>query len=114
MCPQRDDPGHAGDGAVRPVRCASAMTPAPVALCGVDLCKRFPGQCAGKAVQALDHVRLTIAADTLSALVGAHGAGKTTLLRIAPGLMRGDSGKITVTGCAWCAVRARRRRRLPP
>ena len=49
-------------------------------------------------VQALESVSLDVPHATLTALVGPDGAGKTTLLRIASGLLRPDSGSMTVLG----------------
>jgi ABC-2 type transport system ATP-binding protein len=62
-----------------------------------DIHKRFapPGQ---PAVQALDGVSLEAPRGMLTALVGPDGAGKTTLIRLAAGLMRADSGELTVLG----------------
>ena len=62
-----------------------------------DIHKRFapPRQ---PAVQALDGVSLEAPRGMLTALVGPDGAGKTTLIRLAAGLMRADSGELTVLG----------------
>lgn len=48
------------------------------------------------AVQALDGVSLEVPRGMLTALVGPDGAGKTTLMRLAAGLLRADSGDLTV------------------
>ncbi len=52
----------------------------------------------GETVEALAGVTFSVAAGTLTALVGPDGAGKTTLLRLAAGLMPADGGRLTVLG----------------
>ena len=47
---------------------------------------------------AVDHLDLTIPAGELYALLGPNGAGKTTTLRMAAGLLKPDSGSISVFG----------------
>jgi ABC-2 type transport system ATP-binding protein len=47
---------------------------------------------------ALDGVSVTARHGELTALVGPDGAGKTTLMRLAAGLLRADSGSLTVLG----------------
>lgn len=49
-------------------------------------------------VQALAGVSLQVPRGMLTALVGPDGAGKTTLIRLAAGLLRADSGELTVLG----------------
>jgi ABC-2 type transport system ATP-binding protein len=49
-------------------------------------------------VQALDGVSFDAPRGKLTALVGPDGAGKTTLIRLATGLLRADSGELTVLG----------------
>jgi Cu-processing system ATP-binding protein len=49
-------------------------------------------------VRALDNVGLTLVAGERLALIGHNGAGKSTLMKIVLGLMRADSGTITVDG----------------
>ncbi len=60
-----------------------------------DLCKfyRTPG---GGDVRALDHVTLAAHRGMLTVLVGPDGAGKSTLLRLAAGLLRADTGSLSV------------------
>jgi ABC-2 type transport system ATP-binding protein len=48
--------------------------------------------------RALHDISFTIAAGTVTALVGANGAGKTTLMRCIAGLEEPLSGRITVAG----------------
>ncbi len=48
--------------------------------------------------QALDHVSLAVEAGTFVALVGGSGSGKTTLLKTINGLVRPDSGRVSVAG----------------
>jgi ABC-2 type transport system ATP-binding protein len=69
----------------------------PAVLAVRGLHKRFqpPGQ---PAVQALDGVSFEAPRGMLTALVGPDGAGKTTLMRLATGLLRADSGELTVLG----------------
>jgi ABC-2 type transport system ATP-binding protein len=65
--------------------------PAP-AISIVDLSKRFG------AIQSLDHLSVTVAAGEVFALLGPNGAGKTTTIRSLLGLVRFDTGRITVLG----------------
>jgi ABC-2 type transport system ATP-binding protein len=66
-------------------------------LSGRDITKQFER---GKdsVVRALDRVSIEARRGELTAFVGPDGAGKTTLLRLATGLMRPDSGSMTVLG----------------
>ncbi|GIF38616.1 ABC transporter ATP-binding protein [Actinoplanes xinjiangensis] len=47
---------------------------------------------------ALDDVTLAVAENEMTALIGANGAGKSTLVKALCGLIRPDSGTITVHG----------------
>ena len=47
---------------------------------------------------AVDHLDLTVRAGELYALLGPNGAGKTTTLRMVAGLLKPDSGSISVFG----------------
>jgi ABC-2 type transport system ATP-binding protein len=69
----------------------------PAVLVVRDIHKRFqpPRQ---PAVQALQGVSFEAPRGMLTALVGPDGAGKTTLIRLAAGLLRADSGELTVLG----------------
>jgi ABC-2 type transport system ATP-binding protein len=49
-------------------------------------------------VQALDGISLEARHGELTALIGPDGAGKTTLIRLAAGLLRADSGTLSVLG----------------
>ncbi len=60
------------------------------------LCKFFTSE--GKTVSALDHVDLTIPANTIFTLLGPSGCGKTTLLRCIVGLETPDEGEIRIGG----------------
>jgi ABC-2 type transport system ATP-binding protein len=69
----------------------------PAVLMTRDLHKRFqPPRL--PAVQALAGVSFEAPRGMLTALVGPDGAGKTTLMRLAAGLLRADSGELTVLG----------------
>lgn len=48
--------------------------------------------------QALNHLNLEIAKGELFGFVGPNGAGKTTTMKIISGLMRPDSGEVTIDG----------------
>lgn len=52
----------------------------------------------GDLVKALDGVSFQIQKGTLTSLVGPDGAGKTTFLRLVAGLLKADSGNLTVLG----------------
>ena len=56
------------------------------------VCKEFPG------VKALDGVDLEVREGEVMALLGENGAGKSTIFHAVLGLIRPDSGKITVLG----------------
>ncbi len=69
--------------------------PVVVSARDVRMCFRPPRQ---PPVQALDGVSFGAPRGKLTALVGPDGAGKTTLIRLATGLLRPDSGELTVLG----------------
>jgi ABC-2 type transport system ATP-binding protein len=50
----------------------------------------------GESVLALDNISFSVEQGGLAALVGPDGAGKTTLLRLLCGLMKADSGTVSV------------------
>jgi NitT/TauT family transport system ATP-binding protein len=52
----------------------------------------------GNAVQALDHMSLTVGRGEFVCLLGASGCGKSTLLNIVAGLDRPSSGSVAVDG----------------
>jgi iron(III) transport system ATP-binding protein len=58
----------------------------------VSVAKRFG------AVTVLDAVELSVAAGSITALLGASGSGKTTLLRLIAGFERPDAGTISIGG----------------
>jgi ABC-2 type transport system ATP-binding protein len=64
-----------------------------------DLVKRYG------AVQALDGFSLNVAAGEIVGLVGHNGAGKTTFVEIVSGLVRPDSGQVTIDGRPPSATR---------
>lgn len=51
-------------------------------------------------VKALDNVSVTASKGKITAIVGPNGSGKTTLLNLISGLVKADSGSITVDGRA--------------
>src|SRR5579864_9347537 len=65
--------------------------PAPLALAVRGLVKRFERP-------AVDHLDLSVRAGEFYALLGPNGAGKTTTLRMVAGLLRPNSGAISVFG----------------
>ncbi len=68
------------------------------------LCKNFISD--GKSVAALDHVDLTIPANTIFTLLGPSGCGKTTLLRCIVGLETPDEGEIRIGGeVVWSSAK---------
>jgi D-xylose transport system ATP-binding protein len=65
-----------------------------VVLTADDISKRYG------AVQALQGVRLDLAAGEVTALVGDNGAGKSTLIKVIAGVIPADTGVITFDGQA--------------
>ncbi|MDI6097457.1 ABC transporter ATP-binding protein [Actinoplanes sp. NEAU-A12] len=57
-----------------------------------DLVVRYSG------ATALDGIDLTVHENEMVALIGANGAGKSTLVKVLSGLLRPESGTITVAG----------------
>lgn len=64
----------------------------PVVVRMEDICKRFG------AVQANNHVSLSVRQGTIHAIVGENGAGKTTLMNILYGVFPPDSGAVYLYG----------------
>jgi ABC-2 type transport system ATP-binding protein len=52
----------------------------------------------GETVRALDDISFSLGKGGLAALAGPDGAGKTTMLRLLAGLMKADSGTVSVLG----------------
>lgn len=76
---------------------ASVVKPVPIkpvvlVLVVTDLVKRFGD------TLAVDHVSLAVPPGSIFGIVGPNGAGKTTTLSMVTGLLRPDSGSITVHG----------------
>ncbi|NNN30181.1 ABC transporter ATP-binding protein [Streptomyces sp. S3(2020)] len=88
------------------------MTPAPDApLLVVDALRktyRLPG---GTRLTAADQVSFTVARGGSLGIVGESGSGKSTVARTLVGLIRPDSGTITVNGADRTPGRGRRTRR---
>jgi NitT/TauT family transport system ATP-binding protein len=66
----------------------------------IDISKRFTlrGRGGVQTIDALSRVSLTVKDAEIAALIGPSGCGKTTALRIAMGLERATSGRVTVDG----------------
>jgi ABC-type uncharacterized transport system ATPase subunit len=60
-----------------------------------DISKRFPG------VLANDQVSLAVGRCEIHALLGENGAGKSTLVKLIYGLMRPDTGRMTLAGAPY-------------
>jgi simple sugar transport system ATP-binding protein len=71
------------------------MANAPVLLTVEGLTKAYPG------VVANDSVSFTIKEGEVHSLLGENGAGKSTLVKMIYGLVRPDSGKMTMRGAAF-------------
>ena len=85
---------------------AAARHPAGAALLASGLCKRYG------ALPVTKDVSLRLASGARTALIGPNGAGKTTLVHLLSGVVRADSGSLSVLGedlsSASAALRARR------
>jgi NitT/TauT family transport system ATP-binding protein len=66
----------------------------------IDISKRFTLRVRSRVqtIDALSRVSLTVKDAEIAALIGPSGCGKTTALRIAMGLERATSGRVTVDG----------------
>ncbi|MGH6929951.1 MAG: ABC transporter ATP-binding protein [Dongiaceae bacterium] len=56
------------------------------------------------AVRVLDGVTLSIAAGTVTALLGSNGAGKTTLMRVIVGLLTPTAGEVNFDGASLSGI----------
>jgi ABC-type multidrug transport system ATPase subunit len=81
-----------------PVKTAPAKTP-PVKTAPVEIVLQLSGLTKqfGE-THAVDHISLSVPAGSIFGIVGPNGAGKTTTLSMVTGLLRPDSGTITVHG----------------
>jgi NitT/TauT family transport system ATP-binding protein len=59
-----------------------------------DVSVTFGGR--GQPIAALDRISLEVAAGEFLCIVGPSGSGKSTLLRILAGLLRQDTGQVTI------------------
>ncbi|MGH7334750.1 MAG: ATP-binding cassette domain-containing protein [Candidatus Rokuibacteriota bacterium] len=59
-----------------------------------DVSVTFGGR--GQPIAALDRISLEVGAGEFLCIVGPSGSGKSTLLRILAGLLRQDSGQVTI------------------
>jgi len=78
--------------AVGPASARSTTDPSDRGLDASDLCRSFDAE------RAVDHVDLQVLPGQIHALVGLNGAGKTTLMRLLLGMLRPDSGSVTIFG----------------
>ncbi|PXW24059.1 sugar ABC transporter ATP-binding protein [Paraburkholderia caballeronis] len=82
------------------------MSTAPVVLDARALSKRFGP------TRALDRFDLSIRAGEVVALMGANGAGKSTVVKILSGVLRADSGTLTLRGRPYQPDSAQRAKAL--
>jgi ABC-2 type transport system ATP-binding protein len=82
--------------AVREALGPPTVGPAPVALQGHRIVKRF--RSSGKDVRAVDDVSLAVRRGEIYALLGANGSGKSTLIRVFSTLLEADAGEVRVFG----------------
>jgi len=73
-------------------------TPASISALRLDGVHKSFRRETGESVLALDNISFSVGKGGLAALVGPDGAGKTTLLRLLAGLMKSDSGTVSVLG----------------
>jgi ABC-2 type transport system ATP-binding protein len=86
----------AGDAERSSLRAAPVITPATSAALRLDQVRKSFRRETGESVLALDDISFSLGRGELTALVGPDGAGKTTLLRLLTGLMKADSGVVSV------------------
>lgn len=76
------------------------MTPPIPALCAQDLRKTFRDFWGRPTVEALKGLSFTLAPGEVLGLLGPNGSGKSTTIRILLGLLRADSGSVSLLGHA--------------
>jgi ABC-2 type transport system ATP-binding protein len=89
------DPGDCERPFNRPAAVTTPTSSPALRLDGVS--KSFRRE-TGESVLALDHISFSVDRGGLAALVGPDGAGKTTLIRLLTGLLKAESGVVTVLG----------------
>ena len=67
----------------------------------------FGGRGRGPAVRAVDNVSVDVLAGRTVGIAGESGSGKSTLLKVIAGLLRADSGEVTIGGRALAPSAAR-------
>ncbi|GBQ24681.1 ATP-binding cassette domain-containing protein [Gluconacetobacter sacchari] len=100
------------------------MPSSPARIVVEDLCKSYrvaasppggrrglagwlPARRSWRTIAALRGVAFTIEPGTITGLIGPNGAGKSTLIKILSGILRPDSGRVTVGGLVPWAQRLR-------
>ena len=73
-----------------------------------DVSCTFGGRGRGPAVHAVDNVSVEVFTGRTVGIAGESGSGKSTLLKVIAGLLRADSGEVTIGGRALAASAARR------
>jgi len=108
---ERQDTTTAGPAATREAAQAADAKPAAPSeplLRVRDVSCTFGGRGRDAAVRAVDHVSAEVLAGRTLGIAGESGSGKSTLLKVIAGLLRADSGEVTIQGRALAPSAARR------